>query len=777
MKPDLDPAFPGLATALDIDAVLELLRRALPECQEELEPIGGAIFDVQYKPGVNCTILYRLRFRNRATGRTASQLLSARLLRADESPPPLPQELLARYETFPKRVIRTPMVYLPGPRMVACAFPIDASLPGLIDAFDQATLKQRLSRMWGPRRVRVQRVAAEPLGYTPGARAAILYEVLNEVRETGLPEVRRLVGKIDAYRKPARLFASAWALWRAAKGRVRLAPPVGYIASANLWLQEHVQGIRLADLAGSGAFVKPVRQTARAIAAVHGLSLPVIWRRTPEKEAKAVHRWGNVLAAVHPDEARRVKRLRDRLASEMEARVQMVGPAHGDFHLANVLVGDNRVTLIDLDNMAYGDPLIDVGRFLASFRTSSLRVFGHPSGLAEEGEAFLEAYLAQVPEDERRVRLFEAASLLRSASSPFRFQREGWEDGAAMILDEAERVFSLAERRAAVPTGGVSQRGRSLENGMSWATDGQYLGAVLDPYIREAYGAEVTACQVRGTRDAGKVHHIHYRLSGRHGDDKWTLPLHGIIQRRGSGRGQFERLAALHRALDGNPEAPLLPRPITYLSSLNLQVVEEPSGVPLSSLLGTSDALGKAAKVGRALAALHGTPVDLELSRSLDDELRALRRLLGRLESRGFDLDARATALLAEAERRIRVAPERIAPVLRKLPLNHVLCTENRIALAQVEDVVLSHPLIDVGDVLARLTLIALSDGSGEHVMAVADRFREAYREATGATCDEMAPFEAMALLRAACSRAERDPSGIAAERLLARVDTMLGAR
>ena len=64
-----DPALPGLAAALDLDLVLELLRAALPECRQEIDLTGGAIWNVRYKPGVYCSILYRLQLRDRADHR------------------------------------------------------------------------------------------------------------------------------------------------------------------------------------------------------------------------------------------------------------------------------------------------------------------------------------------------------------------------------------------------------------------------------------------------------------------------------------------------------------------------------------------------------------------------------------------------------------------------------------------------------------------------------------------------------------------------------------
>ena len=56
----------------------------------------------------------------------------------------------------------------------------------------------------------------------------------------------------------------------------------------------------------------------------------------------------------------------------------------------------------------------------------------------------------------------------------------------------------------------------------------------------------------------------------------------------------------------------------------------------------------------------------------------------------------------------------------------------------------------------------------------VADRFRHAYIAAGGVTDDGVVVFEAGALLRLACTQAERDSQGVAAERLLAYTEARL---
>lgn len=767
-----DPALPGLALALDVDAFLERLRHALRQVREDLEVTTARILDVQYQPRASARVLYRVKMRDPRTGRSTRQLLSVHPLREGTGEPEVPPKLLRRYGARPQNVLPEPVLRLLDPRMVLYVFPVDAAMPWLADAVDPGVVRRALERAWAGRRVRVRRVAPRLLGYTPHARATLGYDVWSESKETGVPELRRLVGKMHVSKAPARLFAGAWALWRAAGDRLSLAPPVGYIPSLNLTLQEQVQGTRLTDLAHLRIFGRAVRQAARSLAALHGLDLPLAAWRTAAREAGLVHRWTAVLDALCPEEAGRIERLRARLAAEIETRARVTGPVHGDFHPANVLVHGRRVIVVDLDDLAYGDPLLDVGRFLASLRVSALRVSGGPSALDEAGEAFLAEYLSRAPGDERRARLFEAVSLLMAAAAPFRLQRPGWREAAAMLLEEAESV--LARAHAAAPAAGgspPSPPARRVEDPLRWAADAQYIQAVLDPYIRESYGAELVRCRVvrraRPRGRTGEAERIRYDLRGWRGREPWAASLQGIVWQGGRGRAAGARLEALRKGLASSPDAPLLPRPVAYLKALSLSVWEMPPGARLSTLLDSPAALEVAPRVARALAALHAANVAFDRSRSWDEELRSLRVRVERLSASSPRLGARAERVVRDLERGTRELELELAPALRALNPHHVRVNGERVAFERVEKVALSPPYLDVADFLANLALIGIGRGTSRQAGAVAARFRDAYRAAGASGEDGVASFEAAALLGLACGRAASEPAGTVAERLL----------
>lgn len=750
MRPIADAALPGLAAALDADALLGLLHARLPECREEVDLEEARIFDVQYQPGAKGLVLYQLKLRGRHGGRSQRQLVSVRALPPGKASAPPSEEALRRYGALDDCALRTPYLPLPEVGLDVYAFPLDPVLAPLLRAFEPGPMRAAFQELWRSRGVRVRRVRARRLGYTPLARAAIAYEVLSEDRASGAPELRNVVGKIQVQQPASALFAKAWAAWRAARLRVRLAPPVGYLPLLHMHLQEHVEGTRLGDLAGSPTFGKWTREAARSLARFHALSIPVASRRGAAKEIQVVERWSALVAALRPDLAPRAARLRERLAPSLEARARARGPLHGDFHPANVLVGQDHVTLIDLDQMARGDPALDAGRFLASLRVSALRVAGDPEALQGVASAFLDEYLTHAREEEERVRLFEAACLLTAAASGFRLQRDGWEQSAEALLEEAERTVERADGPAARAPSPRAKGG--AEGGAEWCHDPVYMRAVLDGPILEAYGAVATACRVRPARPRGGVERVRYDLSGRRAGERWRVSVEGVV---GARRGALERLVAVRDALAGRADGPLLPRPLAYCGPLRLLVVERLRGTPLGSLLGDPAGPGAAAAAGRALAAAHATPLASEGELDLEDELRRAARRVAELAERRPRLRAELESTWRAAEARLRESATAPPSPLWSPSPEDVLWCRGRIAFTPPARLAAGHPLLDAAHLLARLRRRGVEKGAVDEAEPLAECFRQAYREARRVASAELAAFETMALLRAACQAAK----------------------
>ena len=97
-----DPRLPGLAVALDREALLAELRARLPECREGAEPVDVMPHDVQYRPGEQATLLLKVKLQ--AEGRMLRPLIFVHVLPLDvpslEEARPLVERLSAEVGVF-----------------------------------------------------------------------------------------------------------------------------------------------------------------------------------------------------------------------------------------------------------------------------------------------------------------------------------------------------------------------------------------------------------------------------------------------------------------------------------------------------------------------------------------------------------------------------------------------------------------------------------------------------------------------------------------------------
>ena len=577
------------------------------------------------------------------------------------------------------------------------------------------------------------------------------YEILAEDSRTRLPELRRLVGKIDVRRPPSRLFAGHWAVWKAGSKRVSMAPPVGYIAVSRMSLQEFVSGRRLTDLVGTGELAGRARKAAQAIARVHALNAPVIKHRGVEKEMSNVQRWGGVLSQVRPTQARRIQKLSDRLRRELSDRMRITATVHADFHLANILSDAHGVTLIDWDQAGHGDAMLDVGRLLASLRVASLRLNGKLDGLAAVGEGFLEVYLDRTGEDVCRARLFEAASLVTAAATPFRLQREGWEDYADIMIDEVERVLDLSLKGPRVAgTPPDFKREIAFKDRAAWAMDKVYSQALLVLLVHDAYGSdiEVTETTPRIKNASATNIRVGWNLKGYKGEQRWKLAVEGIGFSDTSGRNILHRLEHAHAAAAEDSTCLQLPRPIGRIAPLSLVVFGPPRGERFTSALGTEHETASVNALAEALARFNRLEIQLTKTRETERILRSVGRRVRAFEQSGNSVARAARELLSALTEAFDVEGARSAPTIFPLGLRSLRITDSGFATSMVHDVVMANPLLNAGSLLAELAFNALERGAPP---SVAETFRSSYQNASGESASDIALWEALMLVRLAC--------------------------
>ena len=138
------------------------------------------------------------------------------------------------------------------------------------------------------------------------------------------------------------------------------------------------------------------------------------------------------------DDARRVYRRAVKVLDPFIDSWSPTGMAHNDFYDDQLLVlADGRMALVDFEETGPGDPLLDIGNFLAHLGWSST------TGSAERAAAkeayrtvFRDAALKRFGWDERELALREAVCLFRMCVFPVMRPQPDW-------LAKLERGLSL----------------------------------------------------------------------------------------------------------------------------------------------------------------------------------------------------------------------------------------------------------------------------------------------------------------------------------------------
>jgi Ser/Thr protein kinase RdoA (MazF antagonist) len=680
---------------LDVACVMETLRRRLPECRTGLRLDGADLLDVRYlEGGRECAVGYRLRFTSLSGGGLSSQPVT--LYRRDGRFFDT-SRVADGYARVEERVLDAPLVDLPELGAVLRPFPIDPSLPGLLDAHDRGFMKTALRTCLDGR---IRSVKVRLMSYTIGARATLQLRLRHDDRE------ERIVGKLNASRPLAETMAGNWALFKRTHEAFGQSRPLGVVQSINLSLQSWIDGARLNEFVEDPAFAGYLEQIGRAAATLHRQSLPLTRVCDAAREMKSLERRFAILSEFHAERGR-TSELKRRLLAAIDGELRTCAPVHGDFHHANVLVAGDRAHLIDFDEMGMGDPMLDVGRFVVSLALPSLRVFGDLRLCDLAAARMLGAYAEAAPVDQRRLALCESLAYVTSAATTFRLQRQSWQQDMALLVERAQQRL---ERACAAPRK-ASELPVSTPDTEFWLGEPDYVALTLKPYAWLNRRAEVVHVrpldlQVGNGKIKGRYH---VRLEGP--GERSTLSLRVLANDHLQPRALQCTLLAMRTA---GPIRLELPEVWGTVQPLGAVFYTIPHGPRLSTVIAERPELAE--HLALALADLQRLAVDCGRSRSLAGALRQLAA--GRSGREEFE----------------RFADERV-PTLAGVDLDHLTDMKDRIGLTRPDALAMAHPLLAAGRLAAAID--AADAGA-------ADRFRRCYIEATGRPPDDLARFESM---------------------------------
>jgi len=400
--PPTDPGLGQLHDLLDVDVMAEVLTETLPPGRRVS---CLRVRSVAYRPGLACTVAYRASvgagtYAVVASAESRAGAVESRLSRAS---------VAASRAAGARTIAASPLSYDARVRAVLGWYPLDSALPVL------ARSGPELRRLVGSESAST--VEPETLVYRPGERAVL-----------------RIDGQIlKAYAAEAAFRAGARGLDAAQIVQPQGSPPMHRVLPD---MRVTVQPALAGRPVERERAVEVAPRAGALLRAFHDAEVPDLPTTTPVSSLEAAARSAALVVAVAPSLVGRVRELLIRL--RREAPVTTCGVvSHGDFNVSQLLDADDRIVVVDFDEVCRAEPALDVAAYAANV------VSGRPRDLEYALQA-LDAAISGYGHRPRHLRWHLAATLLRRAPSPFRLQKKDWPDRVAEIVAAAEAVLQGA---------------------------------------------------------------------------------------------------------------------------------------------------------------------------------------------------------------------------------------------------------------------------------------------------------------------------------------------
>lgn len=778
-----DGALPGLSLLLD----QERLHTALASVVGE-GGLGQPVIEyLRYKPGQSCLAACRIVVHGRAVA------FSAKAYRADAS-----HKLRKPFEKSATPTLLGPGPFLLDRGVVVLPFPNDRKLTTLA-SMDPRRLHARLLR---------HRVAD---GGAPDRFA--------EIQPLRYNPERRFVGRLVAHKETVaavrcytradfeRAAAKSGAL--ASRGSLRLARVLGRVARSRLLVMEWLQGELLHDAIRQGtASADTLRAVGMALAELHMQEAPALPGQSARSDPSTLRALAHDLGSLCPDLGKQARSLAERLAGRLGGAAKAQRPIHGDFHTQQVLLQDGAVAVLDLDEAAWGEPGLDLGRFGADLERSVI-------GGALDGDqahammdALLEGYSSAAGAVPSHLTLHVATHLLRIAPHPFRRREPDWTEMTAAILDRAQ-AFLEADVRNAHPRISVSaatagavlggcasgRRSRTRAEPPAVVSPGSEavvvdpFGVLLDtqmPFVAEALNpAAMTEHFTRALRClsgseravVGRIAVMRHKpgrrcviqylvdVCGSSGAPRQMM-LIGKCRTRGVDTSTHRLVTDLWTGPFG-PEAAddvFVPEPVCVLPAVHMTVQRQVPGVPLWSLLAGSNGIPIARRAAEAIAKLHRVSIAPRRRHSADDELSMLRQRLAAVADAHPVWRERIEGIVEGCARiAARLDPPLTCGIHRDFYPDQLLSDGGRLWLVDLDLHSEGDPALDAGNFAAHLDEYAVRRfGNADHwagrTRAFIDRFIELSGGSTRERIDVYAMLSLARLVAIGVQFAERQP-------------------
>ncbi len=394
----VDNALKHLDTALNIEKMKAVFQQQLYADRSVLIEVCQ-IERIKYKPQKNCHISYRLRFKKNQRHKKTEQLVCARFYEQFGS--------LSRFlKEEDKDKSQNSLLHIPELDCVIWVFPNDRKL-GQLERITDANFLYRqvalglVAKVYGSDWT-IQKFSSEMIRYVPEQNCTVCIKLNIEHDSIALRKSLVAYGKACYNQSGKQVYQLMEQLWKSkscSKNKLRIPQPLMYQPQFKMYWQRGVPGTMLSELAENKTlFLGSMSKVAEQIALLHQVPLQDCRHRKQGDVLQDLDKVRQLLNKFNAPCREQINTIIAQLINQAPSlQSEPLATLHGDLHLKNILVDSNQVYLIDLDSICIGNPLLDIGSFIAAIINLSL-IGSLSLPLAEQTIRFLlQNYSKNVP--------------------------------------------------------------------------------------------------------------------------------------------------------------------------------------------------------------------------------------------------------------------------------------------------------------------------------------------------------------------------------------------
>jgi Phosphotransferase enzyme family len=451
-----DDFLPRLAEALDSEAMAPRFQRELfghglahPEIDDPHYLVESCHIErTRYQPGKRCAIGYRLVIRDLQTGKAHDHYLCGRVFEPGAS-----SERFAKYRRQPLEtpLIGPPLLHIEELEMILWSFPNDRRLSALPILVDESRLAKEivpeLVRNWWGEGWSITELSSSIASYVHERRCSVRLALRLRYDATGESQFWNVYGKTSEAESGDAIDRAARKLWDSQArqlGAFDMARPLGSWSDSRIFWQQEVPGRPLARWREARLNAGQFSGAGAAVAELHHSLLDGASAVTLTDVIHRLHERADMICRAWPERRSEISPIMVRLIEAAPRLNQdVLVTVHGDLHAENIVIDQDRISLIDLDEAVSGPPMHDIGHFVAYLLWDGSLAGHSTTELGAAIVAFVQSYRSRTawPAPDVEIAWYAAAALI--SEKIFRcvtLMQTGNERHLARFLELADRL-------------------------------------------------------------------------------------------------------------------------------------------------------------------------------------------------------------------------------------------------------------------------------------------------------------------------------------------------